>query len=352
MHAICNFYYKYANEKISVPHRGDCRFQSPHAVHAGRILAGRLRRFRGTGLAAACAALTACAISTGAPEQPTFMDADAEALRKEYGESAIARAQKLRSAEAKRQYRNEMIEARTVLIDRRFYAWARNLLREEAGKNLAVDTAVIALNTTGTLTGGALVKSILSAVSAGIVGIKGSFDKNAYYEKTIVALLLKMEAEREKIKLAMAQKASQSIADYTITGAISDLERLYTAGTLRGALISITEEAGKDASQAKTLRRQFLIDSRHDTAFLDAQKEVAALRTAIDGLSDTQAIKLGGQIPYATDRIRRMVEARDPRNRRLTDGKFAKRILRRRISMEPRTAERFRAWRAAMARVK
>ena len=90
----------------------------------------------------------------------------------------------------------------------------------------------------------------MSAVSAGVTGAKGSFDKQAYFTNTITTLLGAMVANRKTVEARIQQRLSQPVADYPLPAALSDLEAYYEAGTITGALTGIAADSGVKANKA------------------------------------------------------------------------------------------------------
>jgi len=167
--------------------------------------------------------------------------------------------------EGQRIYRNDLINARILDYDLNFEKFQESLVREGALTNLASEWAVMALTGASAVVPLAQTKTVLSAISTGIEGAKGSLDKNLFFKKTIVALVTQMKADRKTMLLAIREKMQENTDKYPLTAALIDLEEYYKAGTLPQALTSISVTAGatikeKNEKLEKILTGKYLKD--------------------------------------------------------------------------------------------
>ena len=58
-------------------------------------------------------------------------------------------------------------------------------------------------------------KSILSGVVAGIAGIKGTVDKNLFFQRTIAVLIAQMDAERKTVLAGRPRRSRTRIPPNT-----------------------------------------------------------------------------------------------------------------------------------------
>jgi type II secretory pathway component GspD/PulD (secretin) len=91
-----------------------------------------------------------------------------------------------------------VISAHIVAANLRFRDYTQQLYSQTVGFNIGRDWAVLGLS------GAAAVASqgaanALAAASAGLVGAGTAVSKNAYYEKTLPALIAAMEANRKRV---------------------------------------------------------------------------------------------------------------------------------------------------------
>ncbi|MBM4039904.1 MAG: hypothetical protein FJ290_15475 [Planctomycetes bacterium] len=123
-------------------------------------------------LATGCAAIR----RSGAPEQSLDRKGYLEELR---AEAAAAKAEfnQTRSKEA----RNRYIAAQLAMHDIRYLQFVRDMATSRQVFDTATEIATMALNLTGTVTGGVQTKRVLAAMSAGFTGAKASIDKNIFF---------------------------------------------------------------------------------------------------------------------------------------------------------------------------
>jgi hypothetical protein len=102
----------------------------------------------------------------------------------------------------------------------------------------------LSLNLAGTAVGGAGLKTLLAALSAGISGTNLAFEKTFIYESTVPALIMQMNADRSVIRNQILLRMNNDIDKYPWEAAIHDLIDYYNAGTLQNAINSIKKNAG------------------------------------------------------------------------------------------------------------
>jgi len=205
---------------------------------------------------------TSCVTLTGFPERSVNITKELELLQPYLAPEAITRYESKniedRKGLSQRAWRNEVVNARVREIDISFNQFQQQLFQEGVGSTLATDWTVLSLNMAGTLVSGNWPK-YLSGASALTVGGKASFDKNAYFEKTMPALLATMVAKRKEVLVKIWDGLSKDIDDYSLNFALSDLDAYYCAGTILGAIIEVTETAGSTAKKADALLENLVI---------------------------------------------------------------------------------------------
>ena len=159
----------------------------------------------------------------------------------------------------KRTFRDEVVNARLRAIDLYFGIFQQEVSKEKIGTEVATDWAVIALSGGGAVLPSAGTKTVLAAISGGLTGAKGSIYKNIFYDKTLTAMLSKMESLR-KVELVKIRTGLQmDVTRYPLTQALIDLEDYYKAGTLPGAIMGVTAEAGEKHSSAEQDLKKILV---------------------------------------------------------------------------------------------
>lgn len=205
--------------------------------------------------------LTNCASLTAYPERSIDPQAEIQALEHYLQPSAITRYEsdkdQDRNGLSRQAWRNAVVNARIRAIDLHFNAFQQGLFQEGIGLGIATDWSVLALNVAGTLTGG--VANVLAAASAGVVGARAAFDKNAFFEKSMLALLTTMVAKRKDVLVRIREGLTKSLDEYPLTLALHDLESYYQVGTIPGAILEVAEAAGATAKKADARLESLLI---------------------------------------------------------------------------------------------
>jgi hypothetical protein len=197
--------------------------------------------------------LPGCASLKAYPDRATDPVAEIETLKQYLEPQAITKYEAVddsaRGGLSKKAWRNEVVNARVRAADLYFNKFQQGLFQEGVGFGVATDWTVLALNAAGSLaTGGAV--NALAAASAGIVGAKAAFDRNAYFEKTMPGLVATMSAKRKEILVRIRSGLSNEIEEYPLVMALNDLENYYYAGSIPGAIIEVAEAAGDTAKKA------------------------------------------------------------------------------------------------------
>ncbi len=148
----------------------------------------------------------------------------------------------------RRQWRDAVVNARIRAIDLHFNDFQQALFQEGVGIGIATDWATLALGGAG-----ALYKSsaqTLSAISAAVVGGKASFDKNAYFDKSMPTLLAMMVAKQKEVLVRIRRGLRNDTDQYPLELALNDVDSYYNAGSIPGALMGVAQSAGETAEEA------------------------------------------------------------------------------------------------------
>lgn len=141
--------------------------------------------------------------------------------------------------------RDRIIVGRLVLIDLRYLQFIRTLSADKQHLDSAADILTLSLNLIATVTGGAIAKANLSALSAGVTGTKVTIDKHYYFEKSVPALVSTMNARRKEVLTRILEGLKNPLERYSFEQGLSDLTEYYLAGTLNGALQAIQTSAAE-----------------------------------------------------------------------------------------------------------
>ncbi len=187
--------------------------------------------------------LTGCAGIASAP-QPFGTETNALQTADAYFAATLERYLKAQQhQQQQKEIRNGFIETRTALIDQAYAGFRQTLYTQRVDMNVGVDLATLGLNAVGAVTGSLPAKTGLHALSGGLIGSKASIDKNVFFDRTMPALLAQMEAQRSAVRLRLLGGMMVGPDRYPLMQARADLEEYYVAGTMVGAIGSITTQA-------------------------------------------------------------------------------------------------------------
>jgi hypothetical protein len=186
-------------------------------------------------------------MALGAPEQD--IEAELALYRNYFAPEQVMRCLALaRATPERRSCRDLITYARMRYIDLRYALFRQRVFAEVNGANTATDITVLGLNAAGTLVGGATTKSILAAISGGLVGAKGIINKDVLYNAQIQTLILKMDADRTAVRLRITNNLKQNEEVYPFEAAELDTGDYYRVGTIADALITLEGNAAATLS--------------------------------------------------------------------------------------------------------
>jgi len=146
--------------------------------------------------------------------------------------------------------RDVIISARLVMINLEYLKWLRKVTAEKQFLDTATDVLIMSLNIAATAAGGESTKTVLSAISAGVVGSKASIDKHYFYEKTVPALIAAMNAQRKAVLARILENMKRDLEGYSFEQALADIYEYYQAGTFMGAVMAIQADSGVKEKKA------------------------------------------------------------------------------------------------------
>ncbi len=289
-----------------------------------------------------------CASFTGYPERSGNVEDELKQLEKYFNPEIIGEYDQEDDPNKKQALRNEIINARIRAIDIHFNDFQQRLYREGVGSNIATDWTVIGLGVAGSITSSLSATQNLSAISGGITGAKSSFDKNAFFDRTMPAILSQMIALRKSALVKIRSGLTAGVSEYPLNWALTDVEEYFIAGTMPGAVMGIIEEAGATTKEADIRLKALLPTRSKDFVDPKRQKQIEQILTDANGLNDKDAFELNKNPPVREIKIDDVVKLRDPTGMRFTDGIIAREILKMRIVLSKRDNEALDAWEAAL----
>ncbi|MEH2622719.1 hypothetical protein V1292_000774 [Bradyrhizobium sp. AZCC 1719] len=140
--------------------------------------------------------------------------------------------------------RNEIIAQRMYAIDVQYTQYETALTREGQEVGFGALTTAGALGTASTLFTPVVTKSVLSGLSTAVLSTKGYYESEILVAQTIRTIQKQMRASRNQIASSISAKIVQSVSEYPLSAALSDLEEYYAAGTLTSGVIDTSTTVG------------------------------------------------------------------------------------------------------------
>jgi hypothetical protein len=161
--------------------------------------------------------LSGCAASfKGFPDQPINPEAEIAALSEYLMPDVAAKYASANPADrgglSREAWRNEVIDARLRAIDLRYNEWEQRLYQEQVETAFGTDLLLLGLTGAGAVSGAS---NVLSAAAVGVTGARASIDRNAYYNRTLPALIAWWQnGSRFCSRFAMAKTSPQMRTRY------------------------------------------------------------------------------------------------------------------------------------------
>ena len=138
-------------------------------------------------------------------------------------------------------------------IDYSFEGYAYNISSKRQVKDFFVDATTLGLAAAGTVVPGASAKATLAAISAGVLGMNVSVDKNFFNTLATEAILcearaLRMEQRAKILRLIR----SKDVKEYSLQEVELDIIEYYYCGTIQRALQSLHEKSTSRLKEAMT----------------------------------------------------------------------------------------------------
>jgi hypothetical protein len=149
--------------------------------------------------------------------------------------------------------------AMKLLIDIRWAHYSDALHGTAAYGAMALDTVSLGLNTAGALTPGSATQ-VLSAVAAGVGGLKTKIEQDILYQNSVLLVLMQMQKDRA-IQARIILTNLDGDKYRTMIEAAIDLYAYDRAGSWTNALISMQADSGNNAADRTTELQQFQRDA-------------------------------------------------------------------------------------------
>lgn len=150
--------------------------------------------------------------------------------------------------------RNKVIVEKMYLIDQAYFDYETRLTHDDQFISALGSLATLSTSTIGAAIPIGHATRTLSAVTAGITGGVGLYDKDVLTSQTMQALQNQMRADRDNKAAVILARMQCSYAQYPAPLAFSDLEEYARAGTLSSALLGLNKTTTQAQTQAQTAR--------------------------------------------------------------------------------------------------
>ncbi|MBI5191792.1 MAG: hypothetical protein HZA22_14120 [Nitrospirae bacterium] len=201
------------------------------------------------------ASITSVSILT---QKQSSLTEDMEALEDKYYTSGT-------TDDDKRLIREKIVFKLMDLMDMYQQKFETELYGSVAVGNSAGDITSLGLSTAASVTSPARVASLLSALSAGILGSTAAVNKNFLQAQAVDLVIDRMEAVRKETRARIIENLKKTTAEYPLGQALLDVQEYARGGTIFAALRAINQDNAKAQDRAE-LRLQNAEESQVETA--------------------------------------------------------------------------------------
>ena len=186
--------------------------------------------------------LSGCASLENSPQRSGDINIELQSLKQYFASDVIDNYNKPETD--KKTYRNDVVFGRIRAIDLNYSRFVNDITRENKGVTIGTDSAVLLLSAGGALSKVSSTQAIFSQATGALTGFKSSFDKNAYHDQALFAVISQMQASRAEILAIIYNGLGSDVSDYSLLKALIDVENYYQAGTIAQAIMEMTKTAG------------------------------------------------------------------------------------------------------------
>lgn len=147
--------------------------------------------------------------------------------------------------------RNNLVFLGIAVINRDYIRYVDFMTQSRAGFITGSEIGALGTTTAATIVTPPGTKTILSGISAIILGSKSSIEKNFYQEVSFFVLNARMRAERGKVLADIMKRVGEDIDAYPMSQVLVDLDRYYAAGTVLNSFAINYDQATKEEQEAK-----------------------------------------------------------------------------------------------------
>jgi hypothetical protein len=148
-------------------------------------------------------------------------------------------------------YRNELVHAGLLLIDKNYNQFENDLFVGRATSNVAADLTELGVSAATGITNGERVKTILAIALTAFKGGRKSIDMNFFRERSTELIAQKMRDSRSKVLQGIYQGLGLPVDRYPLGAALDDLVNYLYAGSINSALLELSQDAGENAKRSR-----------------------------------------------------------------------------------------------------
>jgi hypothetical protein len=149
--------------------------------------------------------------------------------------------------------RNAIVYDLIGTIDYNYGNFESRIRRAKIWKDVGADALELGLAGAGATVGGAGAKTVLAAISTGVLGFDSSIDKNAFNDLAAEVIQVEMQTLRKSQSARISMLVTNSITAYPLEAAEVDVIEYYFRGTVARALQSLHEKSSQGRSSAQVL---------------------------------------------------------------------------------------------------
>ena len=148
--------------------------------------------------------------------------------------------------------RNQIIDELIGQVNQNYHQYEVALRDGRNVLDLSATLAAMGTSAAATVAGGEGAKTILSAITTGILGADAAVNKTLYKELATEAILSEMRHLRADRELVLTVGKTNTVEDYTLNQGINDIVEYYNAGFVTSAMVSIASNSAQAAETART----------------------------------------------------------------------------------------------------
>ncbi len=199
-----------------------------------------------------------CASLGVQPARPVAAAKELDGLTGYFNEAAVGTCAGEADAKTARNCRDSFVYGRIHAYDLELTLFEDKITKLSQDYHLIGDLLLGGLSGAGTVVKGAQTKSIVAALATLVTGAKSSADSDLFFQKSVSALVNRMEALRKQALLPIQAGLVKDATLYPLRQALLDVEDYYKAVNLMQAVASIDQDSKQMDSAATSQKNAML----------------------------------------------------------------------------------------------